>query len=650
MIKLIGFSVIIFWSVFGMSQIRVKTSIQDLGDILEENGTVFAHFELENPYYSDTIKITDFFTSCGCTAILTRETVISPRQKLDLKVSYDPTDRIGLFAKTIHLKTLTGKSEKNNIYLKLTGNVIGKKNTKIDKPIELLDYKIAPLYFFPITTFDTSYFDLNKVIDFANDITYEIDYYSFTTLGFEIRIRDKSLIEDLEILASYVKSKFIRAMKSRNYLGPQITFIDPIFIYDSRIPLWSAAKIKVYSVKYNNDKIDESIVKLTSLEKPIEDLFLINYSKNKMPLTEDLLKKLNTSTIDTKLFKNGKLVLNAKVFVPENKSIGKAKKIAKKFKKGLYKQLKKSSGISKKDLILTFDTLAKQKGVKYSFSLYDNADIEKQNNIKYIVKPENIVVPLLPTYKAQMFTARENIDMNSEKFKQFWDALIAYSTTGKNVQITVESSSSKYPKKPFIDPFVAAKEKGEKTALFIKQKYYKETGRRLTVRTVNTVQGPDFETKNFTQPQYFKYEYIKLVPNYLSKRNIKITPIKPKPYIVNYDFYYIGIDTSSLVFKKFAEYLIYEIQKNGFVEIRTESSASHLLVDKRRSNEYWAYSHLEVSKKRLFAYLKKRLIDPNRVIITNEKIVVQGIPYKRKTPVVRYRSFQYVTFVPSKYL
>ena len=133
-------------------------------------------------------------------------------------------------------------------------------------------------------------------------------------------------------------------------------------------------------------------------------------------------------------------------------------------------------------------------------------------------------------------------------------------------------------------------------------------------------------------------------------RSFAFNFVRPKPYIVNYDYYYIGIDTTSPVFQKFVDYLIYEIQTNGFVEIRTESSASNLLVDVRKSNEYWAYSHLEVSKERLFNYLKSKLIDPNRVIITNEKIVVQGIAYDPKIPVVRYHNFQYVTFVPKKYL
>jgi hypothetical protein len=96
--------------------------------------------------------------------------------------------------------------------------------------------------------------------------------------------------------------------------------------------------------------------------------------------------------------------------------------------------------------------------------------------------------------------------------------------------------------------------------------------------------------------------------------------------------------------------LIYEIQRHGFMELKTESSASNITVDRRKSNYYLAYSHLEESKNRFYDYLKKRLVDPNRLLITEERILVQGIPYSKNTPIIRYRRYQYVTFVPAKYL
>lgn len=631
-------------------QLRVSNSTNQLGDIFEENGSVVTIFKVQNPYYSDTIQITNITSSCGCTAILSNDTIVYPRQTIDLKVAYDPTDRIGLFQKTIHVETLTAGHEKNSLYLKLAGNVIGQTQIKSDIPVELIDYKVAPIYFFPITPYDTSFFNLNRVIDFANDITFEIDYYGFTTVGIEIRVKDKSLIEDFENLASYAKRKLMKEMVKRQYAGTSITFIEPIFVYDNTIPAWSSAKMKFYSVKFNDDNIKESVIKLTDQKVEEKSYFLLDYNFNIQPTSEQLVNLVDMPAVNAKLFRNGKVALNAVVYVPESIGRKKAVKMAKKFNKAFYKNMKASSGVSKDEFSIVFDTVATHANIKYKVQLYDQADKQGKGGVKYVEKPEDILVPLLPTFKTQFFTKNDALPVNSVQFDQFWNAIIAYANTGNNLQITIESSSSKYPKKPYVDPYVAAQSKGDEVAKYIKDKYFKETGKTLQVNVVTTVQGPEFETKNFTQPMYFKYEYIKLIPNYLTPRQLGVLPIRPKPYIVNYDYYYVGIDTTSVVFQKFASYLAYEIQTNGFVEIRTESSASNLIVDKRKSNEYWAYSHLEVSKDRMNKFLKSRLIDPNRVIITNEKIVVQGIPYDKKTPVVRYRNFQYVTFVPKKYL
>jgi len=633
-----------------LSQIRVESSTNDLGDIFEDKGIVITEFKLQNPYFRDTIRILDITTSCGCTAILSEDTIIYPRQSINLKVTYDPINRIGLFAKSIHIKTQTGQVEKNSLYLKIVGNVIGE--LKIDKsnPINLIEYRVAPIYFFPVTAYDTSYFEMSKIEEFVNDITFEIDYYSFTTLGFEIRLRDRSLVETFETLASFFKYKLIHEAKERGYSSSNVTFNNPVIIYDQNIPAWSVAKIKLYSLKFNDDKLKASVIKMTNDEVEYLKPYILNYNSDNMPPADSLLAQLDQKVLESKLFKNGKLDLMASVFVPESKGDKLAKKIAKDFNKKLFKTLKSSTGITQKEYQINFDVISTHAATKYKVMLWDTLDFQVESTIKYVEKIEEIIPPLLPTYKTEFFTAKNNIDINSIQFKQFWSALMGYASTGKNIEMIVESSASKYPKKPYTDPLVAAQEKGKSVIDFIKTKYKTETGKDLDVRLVTVVQGPDFETQNFTQPDYFKYEYIKLVPSFLTDRGMDLEPIEAKPYIVNYDYYYIGVDIESMVFKRFCDYLIYEIQTRGYVEIRTESSASNLIVDSRKSNEYWAYSHLNVSKTRLLNYLKSKLIDPNRLIISNEKIVVQGIPYNTKTPIVRYKKFQYVTFIPVKYL
>ena len=632
------------------AQIRIGNPIYDIGEVFEEKGLVYATFRLDNPYFNDTIKILDVTTSCGCTTVVSEDSVITPRSAIKLTVSYDPLKRIGLFSKTIHVKTRTGKYEENSLYLQIIGNVIGDADIKTNIPVSLIDYKVAPIYFFPVTTNDTSYFDMNKVVDFANDLTFEVDYYSFSTVGFEIRIRDKSVIGKFEVLVSYFKHRFIRAMMERGYRKENIVFTNPVVIYDNTIPRWSVAKLKVFSVKFNNNRIKESVIKMTNTKKKEKEAYILNYDSRTEPEAFFLVIDVDRPRLETKLFKDGELNLNGKILVPESVGLKKAKKIAKKFDRALYKHLKGTSGLSRKEFHLDFDTIALHAATNYRISLWDKQDFKSESRIKYVERPEEIVPPLLPTYKAPFFSAKENIDVTTIKFKHFWEAILAYVSPGKNLKIILESSASKYPKTSGIEPYLAAKQKGEKVARFIKERYFKVTGKKLNIELITTVQGPEYDLENFSKSDYYNYDYVKLVPVFTDRRKISIKPIQPKPYIVNYDYYYIGVDSRSIVFRKFCEYLVYEIETNGFVNIRTESSASNLIVDERKSNEYWAYSHLEVSKNRLFDYLRTRLIDPNRVIISNEKIVVQGMPFDRRIPVLRYRKFQFVTFVPVKYL
>ena len=51
---------------------------------------------------------------------------------------------------------------------------------------DLIEYQVAAIYFYPITPYDTSYFDFNYIGLFINYLTYEIDYYQFSTVGIAV--------------------------------------------------------------------------------------------------------------------------------------------------------------------------------------------------------------------------------------------------------------------------------------------------------------------------------------------------------------------------------------------------------------------------------------------------------------------------------
>ena len=229
-------------SVFG--QIRIAEPVNNLGDIFEKTGVVKTVFKLFNPFMDDTIKIVNINTSCGCTAVLTEERVIPPRQTLELMVAYDPAKRPGLFVKTIRVETITGKDEHNSLYLKITGNVIAESSSVNEKNNTLEVYKVAPLYFYPITPYDTSYLDFSYFISFINDLTFEVDYYQFSTVGIEVEVDDYSQIEELENLLRYTTYKIKRGFIRRGF-NANTVFFEPAVFKKAEIPMWASARVKV---------------------------------------------------------------------------------------------------------------------------------------------------------------------------------------------------------------------------------------------------------------------------------------------------------------------------------------------------------------------------------------------------------------------
>ena len=181
--KIIFISFSLIWTTLCFSQIRIANPTYEFGDIFEENGPVHAKFELENPYLTDTIVISSIETTCGCTVIETYDSIIYPRTKMQLKVKYDPSGRVGRFHKSVLLNTITGKEEVNKMYLKIGGNVVP-RNKVLDTKSQLIDFEIAPLYFYPVTEYDTSFLDFNFIKDFVNTLTYEIDFHQFSKVSF----------------------------------------------------------------------------------------------------------------------------------------------------------------------------------------------------------------------------------------------------------------------------------------------------------------------------------------------------------------------------------------------------------------------------------------------------------------------------------
>lgn len=97
-----------------------EKSAHDFGQIKEENGPAEVTFEFTNTGTAP-IKLTKVKASCGCTTPTWTQEEIAPGKVGIIKASYDPTNRPGVFDKTITVNT-NGQPEV--VYLKIKGKVI----------------------------------------------------------------------------------------------------------------------------------------------------------------------------------------------------------------------------------------------------------------------------------------------------------------------------------------------------------------------------------------------------------------------------------------------------------------------------------------------------------------------------------------------
>ena len=632
--------------VFG--QIRVDQPVQDLGDIFENSGKVTVKFRLENPYLEDTIRIVDITTSCGCTAVLTQDTLIPPRSSISLDVSYDPSGRLGLFVKSVELTTITGRDERNKLFLKIAGNVVAENYTVRNVDRELVSYKVAPIYFYPITAFDTSYLDFGYIGSFINDLTYEIDFYQFTTLGIEVEVAEHADIEKLEFLLNFSRKKVLREFQRRGFPASSVFFDEPVFKKATDLPAWASGSIRLYSVNFDAEELEESLIHVSSTESIRQTKMLLDYQRFSLPEIEEIVKEVNLESIEGKLFLNGSLDLRGTILMPWKKSDKLREKTAKKLRKAIQKQIRETTGATKKEVNISFDSLGIHPDDKFRFILWDQADLEETETIRYEVKPDDITPPLLPTYH-QAYQEPVQLDTQSAAFKHFWENCLLNQQAGHTIRILIESSVS--TKRKNLDKTNAefALERGNYIKNTLEDMFFSKTGDSLQVEVRHVVRGPEFElSKRESAFDYEQFDYFTIIP--LVHHNPEFKVEKTSPYMVNFDYFFKGIDVGAWGFQRFANYIAATIEKEGFIELRIESSISRIPIDPKKSNLFLAYSRLLESQKRLKRALSKRLVDPNRIIFTDELVLEQGPNYDGTIPVLKYRKFHYVRIVPEKLL
>lgn len=624
--------------IFG--QIRVKQPVQELGDVFEDGGKVRVTFNLENPYFSDTIRILKIETSCGCTAVLMKDSLILPRSTVGIDVFYDPKDRLGLFVKSVELTTRTGNRERNQLFLKITGNVVSTNyNHKVIKS-ELVDYAVAPIYFYPITVYDTSYLDFNFITDFVNDLTYEIDFYQFTTMGIQVEIPEFADLERVEYLINFARKKVIREFEKRGFPTYVLFFEEPVFVRSNELPPWAIASVRLYSSNFDAGDAGSTKIVINSTSEIQETKLLLNYERFGMPEIAEIIDTINFESIESKLFLAGEIVLNGQLNLPWKKDDAFRQKLAKELMIGIKKKIKETTGATGKQITVNIDFKGIHPSDKYQFLLWDAEDLEAFDTVKIDEKRDVLTPPLLPTYQ-HYYQHSPFLDTLSPGFIHFWHHLKIQAKAGEKVRILVVSSRSRKLLEELVQPQIYAD--------FLQSKMQRETGASIEFILKSIIRGPISE-RLYEEVEYKEqqFNYISLIPLLNLREDVKVTT--PNPYMVNFDFYFKGIDTEGLGFQQFAKYLADEVLKEGYVALRIESSISEVPVDELKTNLEMAYARLFESQKRLSAAMERKLIDPNRIIFLDERVVQQGPGYDGSMPILTYRKYHYIRLIPEKFL
>ena len=91
------------------------------------------------------------------------------------------------------------------------------------------------------------------------------------------------------------------------------------------------------------------------------------------------------------------------------------------------------------------------------------------------------------------------------------------------------------------------------------------------------------------------------------------------------------------------------IDKNGFIKIIIESSSSKIPLKNYFSNETLSFFRAENARKKLYEEIRKRGYDPRRIIIMEQRSLVQGPDYYPGDDVnsVVFEKYQYIKIIPA---
>jgi hypothetical protein len=250
-------------------------------------------------------------------------------------------------------------------------------------------------------------------------------------------------------------------------------------------------------------------------------------------------------------------------------------------------------------------------------------------------------------YKKEFEKNEIPIDTSSTHFRVVMAEVVERYRSGSRLQLLIESSVSRKPTGETYDNYFLVREKERITRNLIEDFLIRKGISKDQIRfttPIHLVQGPIYNTKFYKEDEYDKFQYMKIIPLY--ETGYDVSTARLSPYKIHFGYNLTKLNAKTHIFQNFVDRIARVIQKQGYIRLIIESSSSKVPTITEKTNDILAFHRAEEARNNILSEIRARGIDPRRVVITEERILVQGPVYNPETDSKTYERFQYIKILP----
>ncbi len=676
----------VFFNVRSQSlRLEFDSPVHDFGAIRETGGPVTHIFQFTNTE-KFPVTLVQIGSSCGCTVPYVSEKTIAPGAKGSVRVEYDPSGRPGKFVRSVEIQA-EGGGLSHTFFLNLRGTVISRELLpEAENPVEKgAVLQLRPFVYPVVNTSDFRLLHDRGLQDFINDLTYEIDQHELATVRLELFYpKGSGAFSQPENLFLPVKKFLISELESRNYSPHQIAFKEEKPVADQRL---ESAYLKISSLLLNNDSIPESGYYFPGPSwgeaeaSDVAENDSVYFSGRVHTLhRQSAIDRLNRKEESYLQFLEesvrlalmlGRLELCIRLsgegkIKNEEKERRKLLKTAVRIEKELLRDLQKA-GIPESQVAFAVPVIRLLPGDKpldYELMLASlfpalpaPATIAVTDSLRsatHEATAKRYQAPLqhLPVYRQHFSYRQKFTDTTRSDFRNWAQVIATEIKAGKKISLLLESSASNSPTlKKYDNAYVSRKRATDATDRLIQ--YFKNLGVPVEnlkfQEPVCLVQGPAYDDREFAIEFYDRFQYVKIIPVY---DTIGGSLAELFPYQVNFSYNNFELPVQSEIFQLFTDRLLPVIDRQGYVKLIIESSSSKVPTRAHSGNEILSFHRADRAREKLYEEIRRRGYDPLRVIVSEERILVQGPEHQPEFNQQSriYERYQYLKIIPEHLL